>query len=662
MSAVVALLPITEIVVCILSVFVWLRTRQQPYPMAAALALSIISGLGILSLLLQIGFLIGQPEELPFLELAVFIPLVGLQWRKWSVVWSIPKQIITTGREIPITMSVLATAMTYLFLQAVLLPPSSWDALTYHLPRILLWEQNRSLFLRDFIITPQAAFPVGSDILSHLFLRVGTDYGLGIFSWLSYLTILLATYAIACPRVHRPIALSTALVIASLPEIVYQATATKNDIILAAVAIACVVWADRWLQNFSFEALLGLGLTLCFGVAVKTTFVLFAFFFVLTWLSVVIQRRQLGLLLQSTVRYWRWIMVCAFPAIILSQSWLFWDNYRQFGGFLGPAKFAIANRNNDGLVGGIANFVRYSFQSVHLLQPVDILWEKVTGGSLTAGLQVVYDTLFDPILGMAGRSKLALFNPFVIQWEVKEDTSWFGPLGVLLVVPAVGWCALKGRQMPRIMAFVSIGLVLALCYVMGWSPWKSRFFILVAVTSGLCIAMLLQKLQLKPWMLNSLRMLSLIILCYACAFNFAKPLLFMPSPKQLDNIWVLSDWTRNRLIYERANGGERVEQIGHHIPPGKQVAVVGYDHYFPLMFHNRDRKFVLLSADKTLEMQYDLAKIEPRLVESDYLLCLEHECDLKNLDLQLGLLWKNDLNYRSTQLYKISPPLVSKNG
>lgn len=654
MSAVVALLPIAEIAAFILGVFVWLRTHPQPYPVAAAFALSIVSGLGIISLLLQVGFLLGRPEWLPILELAALIPLVGWQWRRWSVVGDIPQRIMTAGREAPITLSVLALVMAYLFLQAVLLPPSSWDALTYHLPRVLLWEQNRSLFLRDFIITPQAAFPVGSDILSHLFLRLGTDYGLGLFSWLSYLTLLLATYGIARPRVNRHIALTTALVIVSLPEIVYQATATKNDIILAAVAIACVVWADRWLQSPSFEALLGLGLTFCFGVAVKTTFVLFAFFFGLMWLSLVIQRGKLGVLVQSSVRHWRWIGVSLVPAIILSQAWLFWDNYRQFGGFLGPAKFAIANRNNDGLVGGIANFIRYSFQSIHLLQPVDILWKKGVGWSLTAGLQGVYDTLFEPILGIAGRSQLALSTPFVILWDVKEDTSWFGPLGILLVVPAVVWCAVKGQRLPRIMAFVSISLVLALCYAMGWSPWKSRFFILVAATSGLCVAMLLQRLQLRPWMLNSLRMLSLVILCYACAFNFAKPLLFMPSSKPLDNIWVLSDWTRNRLIYEQANGGDRVEQVGQHIPPGKKVAVVGYDHYFPMMFHNRGREFTLLAADKTPETQYDLAKLESRLAESDYLLCLEQACDLSNLDLQLDLLWKNNPDLRPTKLYGIN--------
>ncbi|BDM82185.1 ArnT family glycosyltransferase [Acaryochloris marina] len=656
MLGAVALIPITEIAAVILSIFIGLRTRPNAYPVAAALALGIVSGLGLLSFLLQIGFLLGRPEWLPFVELAVLLPLVGLQWRRWPIIRDIPQRIIVVGREAPVTVTVLAIALLYLLLQAVLLPPSSWDALTYHLPRVLLWEQNRSLFLRDFIITPQAAFPVGSDILSHLFLRFGTDYGLGLFSWLSYLTILLATYGLARPRVNRHIALTTALVIASLPEVVYQATATKNDIILAAVAIACVVWADRWLQSRSFESLLGLGLTLCFGVAVKTTFVLFAFFFGLTWLSLVIQQGRLSLLVQSSMRHWRWIGGSLVPAVILSQAWLFWDNYRQFGGFLGPAKFAIANRNNDGLVGGIANLIRYSFQSIHLLQPVDILWKKGMGWSLTDGLQHLYNTLFEPILGVAGRSQLALSTPFVILWDMKEDTSWFGPLGIFLVVPAMVWCAVKGQRLPRIMAFVSIALILALCYAMGWSPWKSRFFILVAAMSGLCVAMLLQRLQPRPWMLNGLRMLSLVILCYACAFNFAKPLLFMPSPKPLDNIWVLSDWTRNRLIYEQANGGDRVEQIGQNIPPGKKVAIVGYDHYFPMMFHNPGREFVLLPPDKTPDKQYDLATIESRLAESDYLLCLEQACDRNNLDLQLNLLWQNAPHFRFTQLYEITSP------
>lgn len=64
------------------------------------------------------------------------------------------------------------------------------------------------------------------------------------------------------------------------------------------------------------------------------------------------------------------------PTVILLKVWLCWDNYRQLGGFLGPAKFAIANRNYDGLISGVANFSRYSFQNVHLLQPVDILWKK----------------------------------------------------------------------------------------------------------------------------------------------------------------------------------------------------------------------------------------------------------------------------------------------
>ena len=292
-----------EITVVCLGLFVWLRSRA--YPVAAALSLGIMSGLGLLSCLLQIGFLIGRPQVIPLFELIVVTGIIWLNRKRWKLVSDIPTRLTIAWQEAPITISVFAIALSYLFLQAFFLPPSSWDAMIYHLPRVLLWEQNQSLFLRDYAVTAQAVFPVGSDILFHLFLRFHTDYGLGIFSWLSYLAILFGTYAIARPRVSPTIALTTAVVIACLPEIIYQSTATKNDIIVAAVALTCVVWADRWLRNPAIESALGLGLTLCFGVAVKTSFIFFGFFFMLLWLGLVLQRGYLSLLVRLLVTHWQ---------------------------------------------------------------------------------------------------------------------------------------------------------------------------------------------------------------------------------------------------------------------------------------------------------------------------------------------------------------------
>ncbi|MEO1593307.1 MAG: hypothetical protein AAFU71_18740, partial [Cyanobacteria bacterium J06632_22] len=199
MDAIAALGPLIEVVIFCLAGFVWLRGRSQPYSVSAALALGITTGLGLLSLVLQVSFLLGWPVAAVGLEA---VSLVGLGWlnrHHWNHLSDLGQRLVQLWRRYPLALSVFGVGLGYLFLQAYLLPPSSWDALVYHLPRVLVWEQNHSLFLRDYSLPHQAVFPVGSDILFHLFLRFHLDYGLGVFSWLFYGVIICGTYAIARP-------------------------------------------------------------------------------------------------------------------------------------------------------------------------------------------------------------------------------------------------------------------------------------------------------------------------------------------------------------------------------------------------------------------------------------------------------------------------------
>lgn len=639
-----------EITVVCLGLFVWLRSCS--YSVAAALSLGIVSGLGLLSCLLQISFLLGRPGIMPLFELAVVIAMLWGNRTRWWLVSDIPNRIIAAWEKAPVTISVVAIALSYLFLQAFLLPPSSWDAMTYHLPRVLLWAQNHSLFLRDYAVTAQAVFPVGSDILFHLFLRFHTDYGLGIFSWLAYLVILFGTYAIARPRVTQTIALTTAVAVACLPEIVYQATATKNDIILAAVALACVIWADCWLRRPQIVAALGFGLTLCFGIAVKTSFVLFGFFFIALWLSLVVQRGYLDLLIKLLVNRWHIVLPCLLPASVLSQGWLFLDNYHQYGNWLGPAEFALKNQNRDGLLGAVANFIRYSFQSLHLLQPVDWVYQLLINGSIQTGLQTVYDQLFAPWLGKAGYASIALHLPLVINWQPQEDTSWFGPVSLLLIVPACVWTLIRSKELPRGMAIVTLCLIGSISYKIGWSPWKCRFFSLVFVATGLCVAMFLQRLQLKQWGLTSIRWISLAILAYACLCNFFKPMIPLSDSPIKENIWLQSRWAQDRLVYAHLYYGPQVELQTEALAAANRVAIVGYAHYFPLMFENPQLDFLLLHTPEGLDEHQSFAAIEPRLAGVDHLVCFNQQCDPPEAHKEFDLVWQNEVGNGFPKIYK----------
>ncbi|MEM6254244.1 MAG: glycosyltransferase family 39 protein [Cyanobacteria bacterium P01_D01_bin.156] len=659
MDAIAALFPVVEVTVLCLGFFVWLRRHAKPYSVSVSLALGITSGLTLVSLLFQIGFLIQRPDSIPVLEGVALAAILWVNRKNWSAVSDIPKALKSIWAAYPRILTVLAIALTYLWLQAVLLPPGSWDALVYHLPRVLLWEQNRSLFLQDFVTPHQAVFPVGADILFHIFLRSQTDYGLGLFSWLSYLVILFGTYGLVRPRVSRSIALTSALVISCLPEIIYQSTETKNDIIIAAVALACVLWGDRWLRIGTVEALVGLGVTLCFGVSAKTTFVLFAAFFLLGWLSLVIRQGKFSLLMRSIVNEWRALALCICPGIILSQCWLFAYNYQQFGSWLGPEKFILKNQNTDGLLGGIANLVRYTFQSIHLLEPVEILLQSSMGWSIVNTLQTVYDSLFDPLLGNAGQAAFIKWQPLEITWLSLEGTSWFGPVSLFLVFPSIIWCLISGRKLSRLMAIVALCLVLATSYKVGWSPWKSRFFTMPIVCTGICVATALRQFRIKEWGLSAWRWLSISILIYACLYNCVKPVLALSEDFSYgaithNNIWLYSDWTRDRQTYERLYNGDQTDSMHPFLSDAKRVAIIGYGHYFSIMFKNPDVQFVPLQTEDTHTDIHPLEEAADQLADVDYLICYQRPCAQTLKTAKLELLWESK-DTQKPHLYRVQP-------
>ena len=655
----VAILPIVEILIACSSGFMWLKRLRHPYPSLTALTLGIICGLGGLSVILQIEFLAGLPKFAWLLEVFALAGIIFNLRPRWDVIIEIPQKLISFSKKAPPEAGILGIALVYLLLQAILLPPSSWDAMTYHLPRVLLWEQNHTLLLRDYSLYFQAVFPVGSDILYHLFLRLQTDYGLGIFSWLSYVVILLGTYELARPRVGQEIALTSSLLIASMPNFIYAATATKNDIIVAAVAVGCMLWADYWLRRPSIDSLSGLGLTLAFGISVKITFLFFAAPFIFMYICLTLKKKKLKMLACLVSNNKKNIFLMILPVFVMSQCWLFLNNYHQFGGWLGPKEVGNNNQNHDGLVGGIANLIRYSFQSIHFTRPVDRAFHFLFGWPITEMLQLIYDSNFRPTFGQLGYALGANNAPFQIKWQPEEATSWFGPLSTLVIVPASIWSVIWGQGFSKLMLYVGGFLVLAISYQLGWDPWRCRFFMLTFVSTGPCVSAFFKELGVKRWVLSGIRFLCLLIVCYACAFNTLKPIVISqvsykdnyPLIKQ--DIWSLSHWAQDRLVYEDMYAKGRVEAFSELVPDAKIVALAGYDRYFQFMFRNSELTFLPI---RTLGGE-SLTMYEERLEKADYLFCMSKSCDEGQLNLNLNRIWTYQTNEGGwhTELYKITP-------
>ena len=618
--------------------------QRYGYPLAAAGVAGIVTLLLTLSFIFQATFLLGRPS----LSFIVEIVLIGLAVR--TIIVS-RDQLREIGRKLrrfifdhPTGSGLLLLAYSYLGLQVLLLPPDNWDGMTYNLARVLLFQQAQSPFLEQVTTYRQAVFPVGSDILAYLWLRLGLDYGVGLFSLLAYLAIGSGVYALARFYVPSQPALTAAVVISSLPEIVYQATSIKNDILAAAVVIFCFLLAHRLLARPQASDLCLLGLGLCFGIAVKLNFVFFALPFALIFGILLWLRHGLRLLGNMLIIRWPILAMATLPAIVLSQLWLFGYNYLFWGGWFGLPAFTGLHRHQDGLWGAMVNLVRYLLESVHLLVPIDILFQRITGYWFAGGLQRVYDVGLAPLFGQAGTP-----HTFAIRWLPHEDFSWFGPLGVGLVLPAIGYALWRGPTSLRAVAAILLAYIGLLAWLVAWMPWNNRFFTMFFAPAGVCVAYLLARLSL-----NTRRLIQLVaglILLYAAFFNQAKPLFLRWWPAdqwayhlEWTSIWTSSDWGRNRAYFiDRHYGDQRVAEFSVLIPPQARVGLTVTDEtwIYPYLLQRSDLNFIPLDYAYVGAPEQTL---QDKLSRLDYILCLDQACELDFAGLEMVHAWQSEEN------------------
>ena len=614
-----------------------------------ALSSGILVALIVLSFIFQVAFLIGEPN-LAFVLEGLIISGIFLMLRKkgggLSFFYQRLKDFWIQNKLITILLSIL---WIYLGFQAVFLPPANFDSMTYNLARVLLFQQEKSLYLSDITTLRQAIFPVGSDLLHHIFLRFYTDYGIGIFSFLAYLSVGFGTYALSRRYTSRETSLIATLVIMSLPEFVYQATSTKNDIITVATAVFCCLTVHRLLERLNLTDLLLLILGLSFGISAKTTFMAFAIPFVLFFGSLLLRKYGLGRWIKLILRNWWCFILLIFPVFTLSQLWLFIHNYNFWGGWSGPPEYVARFQQVDGLKGGLANLVRYLIQSVHLLIPVDLLFNRISGFTLSGALQKVYEYLLHPFLGDAGMGENSSFS---ISWLLHEDWSWFGPFGFLLVIPAILYSSLKGKRSLNALSLTLLCYAFIVSYKTVWSPFKGRFFSLFFASSGICVAYFIDFLKSRrKWLTKLISYGSILILFLACTLNDRKPLLFSfkwPYTVVYNSIWTKADLGENRLYYaERYYGDSRLSLLTKLFPTGSKVALVTGDNSW--IYH-----YLLLNPDVEFT-PVKPSSLESRAINFEYILCLDIECDLNKIDSEKTFLWTSRSSARKGQLIHIKP-------
>jgi 4-amino-4-deoxy-L-arabinose transferase-like glycosyltransferase len=197
-----------------------------------------------------------------------------------------------------------------LAIQAWIGPPNSWDAMTYHLPRVLHWIQDRNVNYYPVQFLPIDAsrnWYYGSQQIRQLTMAPGAEYAVlnlqlvsggerfsSLVQWFAYVGCLIGVWSIAELLGARPRACALAALFAgTLPMACLQAVSTQNDLVCAFWTICFVRLLIRLgtIRANGFDTLL-CGLSLGLALVTKATAYVYLGPFFAGWLLILILHRQ----------------------------------------------------------------------------------------------------------------------------------------------------------------------------------------------------------------------------------------------------------------------------------------------------------------------------------------------------------------------------------
>jgi hypothetical protein len=372
--------------------------------------------------------------------------------------------------------AILVAVVAYWGVLAVVLPVSNIDSNIYNLGRLAVAENAGFWQTRAWNDPRQVVFPWTFDAVHYPFLKIG--WGSALPSFLSFLGLVVIVFNLVSRRWGSNVGLWSVLSLLAMPTVMVQATTTKNDLPIV-FGVGCWVYSlVRFKRSQSKFFVFTAALSLAFTAGSKTYAVPICAF--LTVVTVWIWRKEVRTLLVFAGFY--------LPCIVLFGSIetyaLSWQMYHRP---LGPAYFVRLQRNNDGLRGLSANFIRYYLQNVSF---------GIDGNANQSGLARFLENRCRKILHFfhlnnVGYAESPVFNDSNLDLTkaAGEYYSDFGLIGfaALLTSSVYIWRPTFRNPCWTVIAsgFATLTLI---SFIVGWMPWNVRYLCLSFVLFGVATA------------------------------------------------------------------------------------------------------------------------------------------------------------------------------
>lgn len=371
----------------------------------------------------------------------------------------------------------------FVAITAIVAPPSTWDGMDYHLPRVTMWMSNHSV---RFYPTPDYAQlmfgPWAEFAMMHTYLLSAGDRFVNLVEFFCFLGSIIGVSLIAkmLGAGQRGQALA-AVVCATIPEGILEASGPMNTYVVSFWIMAAVVFLMVWNEDQSWLHAICIGLAAGLAILSKgDTYIYLPFLVLACW--------WMG----SSAARIRFMKRCAIFLLLISalNGPQFFRAYGLTGSPLGlpfpdggPRLHWMVDSFS--LRGIAANTVRNL--SVHIFTPVEPVNRRIDS-VVRGAIQGIGVSPDDPQSVWPGYR-------FDINHFSFHESHAGNPLHLLLLLVSIGLVLWKRKEGVQPAArWYTLGIVAAFLFfsaLLRWQPWASRhhlpLFVLGAALCGLVL-------------------------------------------------------------------------------------------------------------------------------------------------------------------------------
>jgi len=362
---------------------------------------------------------------------------------------------------------------------AIMAPPNTWDSMTYHLSRVMHWQQNHSVaHYATHCIRQIYSLPWAEYAILHLQVLSGSDRFASLVQWFNMLGSLLAVSLIAKSfGAIRRGQIFAAAICAAIPMGILQASSTQNDYVLTFWLLCFVYFGLLSTKQWKWYYVCASGVALGIAFLTKGAAYIYAwpflFWFIFRWIR------------KLRWQFWKPVFVILFLALVVNGGFF----YRNYALFKKPMVSGHLEMMNDPL--SLETFVSSVTKNValHLSSHKKEVNAKIESAvkSFHEFLDVDIDS---PGLNYVNRQ-------FYIPHTLFHEDTTGNLLHLLLIVLTAGlWLIMKDLR--RLSGFagyaisITLGFLL-LCFLSKWQVWNSRFHLAIFVLWSPLIALMFDK-------------------------------------------------------------------------------------------------------------------------------------------------------------------------